>query len=316
MVVKSGLMGVVLGLATATGAVAQTYPTKPVELVLTSAPGSSVEVLGRAFAQGLAASLGQPVVPVNRPGGGNSLGTAVVASSPPDGYRLGFTASGAFASQPYLQDLTYSKEDFEYVCQVLELEVTFVVKNDSPYKTLQDVVAAAKAQPGKIAVGTSGTASIPHIVLALIESRSGAKFNHIPYRGDLPGLQAMLGGEIAMMGVALGTMAGQPVRALATFGPKRVPTHPDIPAGTELGLPIVKTGMVGFFAPKGLPQPIRARLDKACVDASADKGFLDLAQKLSQPVEYVSGTEWKRRVDVDAADNKEVIERLGLKGQQ
>lgn len=309
------ILAAAFSIGVAAAGLAQDYPARPVNLILTSAPGSSVEVLGRAFADGLSAALAQPVVPQNRAGGANVVGTALVAASKPDGYTLGFTASGPFASQPYLQSVPYKLDQFEFICQVLELQVTLFVRADSPYRTLDDVIAAARREPGKIAVGTVGAASIPHIAISQIEHLKGVKFNHIFYRGDAPALQGVLGGEIVMGGVALGTIADQPVRPLAIFGLKRVPTHPDLATGTELGYPIVKTGMVGFFAPRDLPQPVRAKLDRACADAAKAEPFLALAKKLNQPVEYVPGPEWEKRIADDAKDNKEVIERLGLKSQ-
>ncbi len=300
-----------LGFAVPAGA--QTYPNKPVNLILTSGPGSSVEIIGRAFAEALAADLGQPVVPQNRPGGANVVGTAIVAAAPADGYTLGFTASGPFASQPYLQNVPYKPDGFEFICQVLELQIVLAVKADSPYRTLDAVVAAAKASPGRIAVGTTGSASIPHIALSMLESIQSVKLNHIFFRGDSFALQSMLSGEIQMVGIALGSITDQPVRPLAILGSKRVPTHPDLPTGTELGYPIVKTGMVGFFAPKGVPAAVRQRLDRACATAARNEQFLAAAKKLNQPVDYVSGPEWERNIAADAKDNKDVIERLGLK---
>jgi tripartite-type tricarboxylate transporter receptor subunit TctC len=294
---------------------AQDYPSKPIDLILTSGPGSSVELIGRAFAEALAKELGQTVVPVNKPGGANTVGTIIVANSPADGYTLGFTASGPFVSQPYLQQLPYTVDDFEYICELVELQVTLAVAETSPYKKLDDVIEAARANPGKINVATTGIASIPHIVISDVEHLAGVKFNFISYQGDAAALQAMLGGEIDMVGLALGTIANQPVRALATFGRARTEAYPDVPTGSELGLPLVKVGMVGLFAPKPLPQEVRARLDTACLNASNDEAFRGMAQNMNQPIEYVDGAEWQKRIAEDAEGNKDAIERLDIKPQ-
>jgi tripartite-type tricarboxylate transporter receptor subunit TctC len=151
--------------------------------------------------------------------------------------------------------------------------------------------------------------------LSMLENMRSVKLNHIFFRGDSFALQSMLGGEIAMVGIALGSITDQPVRPLAILGSKRVPTHPDLPTGSELGYPIVKTGMVGFFAPKGLPDAVRQRLDRACATAARNEQFLAAAAKLNQPVDHVPGPEWERNIAADARDNKDVIERLGLKAQ-
>jgi tripartite-type tricarboxylate transporter receptor subunit TctC len=299
----------------AASASAQDYPSKSIDLVLTSGPGSSVELIGRAFAEALSKELGQTVVPVNKPGGANTVGTIIVANSPADGYTLGFTASGPFVSQPYLQKLPYEVDDFEYICQLVELQVTLAVAESSPYQTLGDVIEAAKANPGKINVATTGIASIPHIVISDVEHLAGVQFNFISYQGDSAALQAMLGGEIDMVGLALGTVANQPVRVLATFGRSRTQSHPDVPTGTELDLPIIKVGMVGLFAPKPLPEDVRARLDTACQNASQDEVFRAMAQNMNQPIEYVDGPEWERRIAEDAEGNKAAIERLGISPQ-
>ncbi len=297
-------------------AMAQDYPNKPIQLVITSAPGSSVELLARAFGEALSAQVGQPVIPNNKPGAANVIGTEFVSVARPDGYTLGFSTSGPFSSQPFLQNLSYKPDNFEFICQLLELQIVLTVRDESPFKTFDDVIEAARKEPGSIAVGTTGAASIPHIALAQIEHMKGVKFNHIFYRGDAPALQATRGGEIHMAGIALGSISGQPMRALAILGSKRVPTHPNVPTGVELGYPVIKTGMVGFFAPKGLPAPVRRKLDAACVEAAKSPVFLEAAKKLNQPVEYVNSEDWQKGIAADAKDNKEVIERLGLKEKQ
>ena len=301
------------GLLVGGAAAAQTYPTKPITLIISSAVGGSPDIVGRAVAEGMAAFLGQPVIPDNRAGAGNTIGVAALARMPADGYALGFSAAGPFVSQPYLNpDLAYSVNNFEYICQAFELQVTATVHPDSPIKSMAEVIAAAKKDPGKVSVGHTGPASIPHIAFSQLEAQQGISFNHVAYRGDGPLLADTMGRHVDVGGLGLGTVGRNNLRVLAIFGSARVPSHPEVPTMKELGHDIVKTGMIGLYAPKGLPAAVRQRLDEACARAMESAPVKNVSERLNQIMGYVPGPEWEKRLAADARDNKSVIDRLGL----
>ena len=283
-------------------------------MLISSAVGGAPDLIGRAVGEGLSQILGQPVIPDNRAGAGNTLGVAALHRMPADGYALGFAAAGPFVSQPYLMsDLNYTVNDFEFICQVFELQVTATVLPDSAIKSVADMLAAARKAPGNVSVGHTGPASIPHIAFSQLEAQTGVTFNHIPYRGDGPLLVDVLGNHVDIGGLGLGTVGRNNLRVLAIFGSQRVPTHPDVPTMKELGYDIVKTGMIGMYAPKGLPIPVRQKLDDACRRAMDSAPVKAASERLNQVLGYLDGNEWSKRMEADARDNKAVIERLGLK---
>lgn len=297
-------------------ATAQSYPTRPVQMIIGSAVGGAPDLVGRALAEGMAATLGQPVVVVNREGAGMTIGAAAVLQAPPDGYVVGFSGTGPFISQPHLRDLPYRATDVEFVCQAFELQVALAVHRDSTVRTLADLIAAARTAPGRFAVGHTGPASIPHIAVAQLETAAGIQINHIAYRGDGPLLQNLLGRHVDAGAIGLGSIGQNDLRVLAIFGTAREPMHPNVPTLTELGYPVVLSGMSGLYVPKGLPAPVRAALDRACAAGMESAPVRAVSQRLNQPMSYLPGAQWTARLDAASAANKAVIDRLGLKSQQ
>jgi tripartite-type tricarboxylate transporter receptor subunit TctC len=292
---------------------AEDYPNKPIQLTIATAVGGAVDIFGRALAEGMGKLLGQPVVATNRDGASNTLGAGYVAQQKPDGYNLGFTAAGPFVSQPYLRTLPFKPTDFDYVCQAFELQIVLAVRPDSPIKDVKDFIAAARATPGGLSIAGTGPASIPHIALSQLEQIENVKFNHVNFRGDGAILPDLLGGHVPIAAMGLGTVGNQPLRLLATFARERLPTHPDLPTMKELGYPLVKRGMIGLFAPKGLEPAVLARLETACKAGVESEAFKTAGAKMNQPAGFMTGKDWMVELAQDARENKEVIERLGLK---
>lgn len=308
-------LGSVISLAmlAAVPAGAQIYPDKPIQLTITTTVGGAVDVFGRALAEGMSKFLGQTVVATNRDGASNTLGAGYVAQQKPDGYNIGFTAAGPFVSQPYLRTLPFKPADFDYICQAFELQIVLAVRPDSPIKNIKDLIDAARTTPGGLSIAGTGPASIPHIALSQLEQIEKIKFNHVNFRGDGAILPDLLGGHVPVGAMGLGTVGNQPLRLLATFARERLPTHPDLPTMKELGYPLVKRGMIGLFAPKGLEPAVLAKLEAACKAGVEGEAFKTVGAKMNQPAGYLSGKDWQAFLDQDARENKEVIERLGLK---
>lgn len=296
------------------GAMPQDYPVRPIQFVIATSPGGIVDVLGRTLAEGMAKQLGQAVVPMNRDGAANTIAAGFVAQSKPDGYTLGFSAAGPFVSQPYLKrDLPFKNSDFEFLCQAFELQVAIVVRPESPIRSLADLIDTVKREPGKLNVGHAGAASIPHVALSQLEALAGFKLDYLNYKGDGEVVKNLLGGHIDVAAPGLGTVGKQNLRVLAIFGRERVAAHPDVPTVKELGYPIVKTGMVGLFSPKGLPAAVRGKLVSACKTGVESENYRMVSQRMNQSTGYLAPAEWEKHLDEDARDNKAVIERLGIK---
>ena len=281
--------------ALALGAQAQTYPNKPIRLVCPFPPGGAVDIASRALAHELTQSLGQPVTVDDRPGAGGNIGAEIVAKSTPDGYTLLMTTSGIVAINPAL----YSKmpfdslKDFAPVSMVVSLNNVLVVNPTLPYKSVKDVIAAAKAQPGKLTYASSGNGTSIHLSGELFKSMTGVDMLHIPYKGSAPAVTDLLAGQVNMMfdniPSSLPHIKAGKLRALAVTGSKRSQLLPDLPTIAEAGVAGYDSYVwFGIVAPAGTPQEIIAKLNAALVKTAATPEFRD--RLTSQGYEVMSST--------------------------
>lgn len=315
MMVRSVMRAVLLlGLAAPCAALAQGFPNRTIQMINPFSAGGTPDILGRALAEGMAPVLGQQVIVINREGAGGVIGGTQVASAAPDGYTLGYSAAGTITTRPLVvKNISYSGESFDPICQTFELHIVLAVHVDSPLKTFADFVAAAKKAPEAVSVGHSGAGSPPHLAMAHLESVAGFKANHIAYRGDGQLLPNLEGKHVDVAAAGLGAISGRPaIRALAFFGAKRVPTHPDLPTVIESGYPVERVAMGGLFGPKGLPADVKAKLETACAEGVKSEPYRATSAKLNQPVEYLPGAAWDRRLKAETKLNAELIKRLGI----
>jgi len=274
------LLAIATFTALALGAQAQTYPSKPIRLICPFPPGGAVDIASRALAHELTQSLGQPVTVDNRPGAGGNIGAEITAKSAPDGYTLLMTTSGIMAINPAL----YSKvpfdalKDFTPVSLVVSLNNVLVVNPGLPYKSVKDVIAAAKANPGKLTYASSGNGTSIHLSGELFKSMTGVDMLHIPYKGSAPAVTDLLAGQVNMMfdniPSSLPHIRAGKLRALAVTGAKRSPLLPDVPTIAEAGVPGYESYVwFGVVAPAGTPGSIVQRLNAAIAKAAAAPAF-------------------------------------------
>jgi len=259
----AGLLALAVGVAAAS---AQSYPDKPVKLIVPYAPGGFSDVLGRSLAQWLTQSLGQPVVVENKAGAATTLGTDTVAKSAADGYTLLLT-TGALSINPHLfSKLPYSAErDFAPISRVAELPYVLVAHPALPAASFKDLLAYAKANPGKVNVGTPGNGTSPHLAMKLLEQAAGISMLAVHYKGNGPALNDLLGGQINLLFDGL----QQPrqfidtgrLKLLAVSSLTRMPGLPDVPAISETFPGFVSSTWYQLLAPAGTPTPIIARLN-------------------------------------------------------
>ena len=221
---------------------AQSFPSKPVRLVVPFAPAGIADILGRLIAEPLGALWGQPVVVDNRAGASGHIGAQQVAQAAPDGHTLMIGTIGIHAAHASYKKLTYNPAaDLRPVTILAEAANVVLVPAHSPYKTFADFLADAKARPGQIAYGSAGPGSSVHMVTALFELMSGARLNHVPYKGSGPALIDLIGGQIAVMFENIGSgmvhVRSGKLRALAVTGAARETTLPDVPTVAEAGVP-------------------------------------------------------------------------------
>ncbi|MBM4315083.1 MAG: tripartite tricarboxylate transporter substrate binding protein [Deltaproteobacteria bacterium] len=241
---------------------AQTYPSKPVRFILPFPAGGLTDVLGRIMAQKFADGLGQPVVPENRPGAGGTLGIEIAAKTRPDGYTIVLSAP-AIAISPHLyKQLNFDPlKDLAPITLVAETPNVLCVRASLPVKNLADLVALAKATPGKLNYGTGGTGSSLHIAAELFKSLAKVHIVHVPYKGVTQAMVGMIGNEVDMVVIGIPTslqhIQSGKVRALAVLSERRLPELPDVPTAREAGIDQFETSIwYGLMATGGTPRDI------------------------------------------------------------
>jgi len=286
--VCAGLLG--LFLMSAAGA-ADKYPDKPLRLVVPYTVGGIADLLGRALAERMRSDLGQPVVVDNKPGGTTALGAKVVTAAAPDGYTV-LLATGATA---VLNPLLYPKlsynpdKELAPVARVALTPMILMVGSASPNKTLRDFVADAKAHPGKLNYGSTGTGSSLHLASELLQVEAGISMLHVPYNGSAPVHSALLAGDLQFAadapGSAMALVKGGKLRALAVTSRERLPALPDVPTVAESGYPNYAVATwFGLMVPKGTPAAVTQRLNAAVAHAVADKAFREQFEALGMVV--------------------------------
>jgi tripartite-type tricarboxylate transporter receptor subunit TctC len=252
------------------GADAQSWPTRPVSMVVPFAPGGSVDVMGRILAARLSEVLGQQVIVENIPGAGGMLGSARVAKAPPDGYEfvLGIAGTHAQNQTLYKHPLYNAATDFAPVALIAEQPTVLVTRKDLPPDTLPEFIAYAKANQAKMQYGSAGAGAANHLACVLLDAAIGVNVTHVPFRGGGPAMQELLGGRIDYMcnivTTALPQIEARMVKPIALLSTARSPTLPDVASAREQGLPDFDASTwYAVFLPKGTPAPILQKLHDA-----------------------------------------------------
>jgi len=262
------LVGAAMLAVTAIAGAQQPYPNRPIKLIVPWPPGGGVDTAARILSQGLGERLGQPIVVDNKPGVAGNLGTAAGAKEPPDGYTLIMGSLSPNSVNPYL----YSRlgfepiKDFEYVGLAYIVPSFLVVPASSPANSAKELVALAKASPGKLNFGSGGVGSSQHLFSVMFNTSTGIQTVHVPYKGTAPAENGLIAGEIDYMvdpPTALPFVEAGRLKALAVASATRSPALPNVPTLDELGIPNVHTSTwYGILAPAGTPKPIVDRLNR------------------------------------------------------
>jgi tripartite-type tricarboxylate transporter receptor subunit TctC len=300
---------------------AQTYPQRPVRMIVPFAPGGTTDALGRVLAHALGERLGQQVVVENRPGGGGTLGAEAGARAAPDGYTLLLGSAEAFGmTEGTRKRLAYNPDkDLVPVVMVARAPNVFIVHPSVPVATVPELVSYAKANPGKLRYGSPGIGSNPHLIGELFANRFDIVLTHVPYKGGGAGIGDLVSGQIEMLVTGIATAAGRikaaQVKAIVMTGGARSPQRPEVPTMAEAGVnDFVLGALFGVFVPVGTPREPVERLARelpAVMQAAQfRKRVIDIGQEVTEPL---AGEAFGRVMRAEAARWRELATMAGVK---
>jgi tripartite-type tricarboxylate transporter receptor subunit TctC len=302
---------------------AQAYPNKPIRWVVPYPGGGITDVVTRVVTQKMSASLGQPIVVDNRPGANSILGTDIVAKAPPDGYSIVTVIAGHAANATLYQGkLSYDPvKSFVPISLAGIAPLIMTVNNSLPVKDVRELIAHAKANPGRLNFGSSGIGAAAHLTTELLKQTAGIDMVHVPFKGTAPALAALMAGDIQILVDVPSTLMphvrGQKIKALAMFSAKRLSSHPDVPTLSEAGGPALEASTwVLFLAPAGTPRDIVNRLSAETAKAINES---DIKERFSQigiiPVGNTS-EQAAKFLDAEVTKWAGVITAAGVKAEQ
>ncbi|HEY6242128.1 MAG TPA: tripartite tricarboxylate transporter substrate binding protein [Burkholderiales bacterium] len=294
----------------------QGFPSRPIVLICPWPAGGSTDTHLRRFAEIAAKYLGQPVLIENRPGAGGTVGPGHVAqTAKADGYTLSQMHMGALRI-PHMQKLAWDPvRDFTYIIGLSGYTFGVVVKSDSPFKSFGELLDYAKAHPGKMSYGSTGTGTSPHLLMEEVALKTGVEFLHVPFKGNTDSTQALLGGHVMAQSDSSGwgrfVDAGQ-FRLLVTFGGKRTKHWPAAPTANDLGLDMVYSSPYGIVGPRGMDPRIVKALHDGFKKALDDPEHQKVLDQLDQELWYQSSEDYAKYARETFQKERALIERLGL----
>ena len=302
-------------LAVSSGAQAQDFPTRPITLIVPWPAGGPTDIALRALADSASKQLGQPIVVENKAGGSGTVGPATMAATAkPDGYTIAQMPITVYRL-PLMQDTTWKADDFTYIIHLTGYVFAHIAAANTPFKTWQDVVDYAKANPGKVTYGSSGTGGSPHLGTEMIAEKAGIKLVHVPFKGAAELHAAVAGGHV-MLGAG-GASSKQIVdagkaRFLNVWTAKRQKSFSDIPTLQELGYPFVIDSPFGIAGPKGMDPKIVQKLHDAFKKAIEDPAVIETMDRFEMVPNYKNSADYAAYVKEQVKFETELLKRLGL----
>jgi tripartite-type tricarboxylate transporter receptor subunit TctC len=294
---------------------AQAFPAKPIKLVIAFPAGGPTDITMRSLADNAGKVLGQAVIVENKPGAGGTLPAQALQTAPADGYTLAQIPLGVFRL-PYTTKINWDPvKDISYVINVTGYAFGIVVPTDGPIKNWNDFVAYAKANPGKLSYGSTGTMTSPHLTTELIAQRLGLQLNHVPYKGSADLAQAIVGGHLMAAADSTGfapLVESGKLRVLNTWGEQRLAKFPDAPTLKELGLDLVQNSPFGIGAPRGTPPDVVKKLHDAFKKAMEDPSYVQALGRYDMLPIYMDSAQYLKFAQDTFAREKALVEKLGL----
>jgi tripartite-type tricarboxylate transporter receptor subunit TctC len=293
------------------------YPERPLTIVVAYPASGMVDIVARPMAESMKKKFPKGVAVLNRPGGGGSVGLAEVVQARPDGYTIILAPNSTLVIHPQLNELPYkTPDDYEPIMSTISFYTLLVVRAESPYKTVQEFVAAAKANPGKLRVGSPGEGTISHLTLERWGGTAGFKTTHVPFSGWGETSPALLGGHIdaamAQPGEVKPLVDAKKLRVLAVANPRRHAYFPDAPTGKEAGLGDAAGTWFAYTAPKGTPPAVLKYIHDAAKAALEEPAFVALMKARGVDIDYRSGEKARQDLHREYKEHRDVLQRLGM----
>lgn len=297
----------------------ETWPSRPITMVVPFPPGGVADTVGRPIAEALGRQLGQPVIIENKAGAGGGVGMAAVSRAKPDGYTILMTLSSISiipeADKILGKEISYRTNQFAPIARFTADPTVLVVKADSPWKNYAEFVTGMKKNPGKFNFGSSGNYGTMHIPMEMIKLNNQFEMAHIPYTGAGPAIVALLGGQVDAIATGPASIvqhlkAGK-VRALAHWGDGRLASIPDVPSFKELGEKVEFAQWSGLFVPKDTPTPIIEKLRAASKAAVNDEKVKMILEGAGSPIQFLDAPEFQKYWDTDAKKMSDIVKKIG-----
>ena len=313
MRLRSVLLAIVAVAGAVSAAAAQSFPTRPVTMVVAFPPGGNTDLMARALQSDLAKALGQSVIISNKGGAAGTIGLIELVRAEPDGYTIAMTPNNPITAQPHMQpNLRFGMDTFRYVCLTYYTPYVLMAGPQAPFKTFPEFAKFAKAKPENLIYGHPGVAGQPHLVMLGVLKAIGADGLGVPFQGAGPMSHALLGGTIMAITESPAVAKASNLPILAAITDERIAGLPDVPTMKELGFPAQGFSAGGLIVPAKTPDVVVAALEKACATATAAADYKAIVERLGAEPRYVPGAAFRRMFEQDSVASAEAIKSAGL----
>ncbi len=310
--VRSVLLATALLAGLASAAAAQTYPSRPVTMIVPFPPGGNTDLMARALQTEMSKALGQTVIISNKGGAAGTLGILDLVRAEADGYTMAMTPNNPITAQPHMLQLRYSMDTFRYVCLTYYTPYVLIAGPKAPFKTFAEFVTFAKAKPENLVYGHPGVAGQPHLVMLGVLKAIGADGLGVPFQGAGPMAHALLGGTIMAITESPAVARASNLPILAALSEERVPGLPDVPTMKELGFPAQGFSAGGLIVPAKTPDAAVNALEQACAKATAASEYKSIVERLGASPRYLPGAAFRKMFEEDSVASADGIKRAGL----
>jgi tripartite-type tricarboxylate transporter receptor subunit TctC len=293
-------------------ALAQSFPSRPVNVIVPFPPGGNTDIMARALQNEMSRALSQTMVIINKPGAAGTLGLIELSRAASDGYTLALTPNNPLTAQPHVQKLPYDMASFRYVCLTYDVPYVLIASPKAPFATFAEFMAFAKAKNDNLIYASPGPGTQPHLGILAVLNAIKAEGVHVPFTGAGPMSQAMLAGTVMAMAESPAVAKASNLKVLAALAKTRIAALPDVPTMIELGYPAEAFTAGGIVAPARTPDAAVARLQKACAEAVASDGYKSASDKLNAIARYLPEAEFKALFEADSVRNAEAVKKAGI----